>query len=46
LQASKDENTLIYYRYKKEFKAPSGEHGKGHDMYGKSAEDLVLKVPV
>ena len=46
LKASKDENTLIYYRYKKEFKAPSWEHWKWHDMYGKSAEDLILKVPV
>ena len=38
-------NTLIDLRYKKIFKAPSGEHGEGKGCNGKNAEDLIIKVP-
>ena len=46
LVGSKDENTLIYFRYKKRFKAEDWEHWKWHDMYWKKWEDLILKVPL
>ncbi len=39
-------NTLIDYRYQQHFKAKTGEHGKGRQMHGANAEDIVLRVPV
>jgi GTP-binding protein len=37
--------TLLDYRYKTEWKAMRGEHGKGKNMTGLSSEDLYLPVP-
>ncbi|MDR2190733.1 MAG: hypothetical protein LBP53_06210 [Candidatus Peribacteria bacterium] len=45
-RADKDENTLLPYKYKKNFKAKNGEDGKTKDQYGANAEDLLLSVPV
>jgi len=45
-QASKDENTLLDYKYKKIFKAANGEDGRTKDQYWANAEDLILIVPV
>jgi GTP-binding protein len=39
-------NTLIDFRYAQHFKAPRGAHGMGRDRTGKSADDLVIAVPV
>ncbi|MFO1518062.1 MAG: GTPase ObgE [bacterium] len=39
-------STLADFRYRREFKAPRGDHGKGKDRYGRSGEDLVIHVPV
>ena len=38
-------NTLIDFRYKQHFKAQSGKHGKGKNLFGASAKDLILLVP-
>ncbi len=38
-------NTLIDFRYKRKFKAEHGENGQGGRKSGKSAPDLVVKVP-
>jgi len=38
-------NTLIDFRYKRIFKALNGQPGMGRDRIGKSAEDLVIRVP-
>ena len=38
-------NTLLTYRYKHKFAAKPGDDGKGGKIHGKTAEDLVLKVP-
>ena len=38
-------NTLIDLRYKKVYKALSGEHGEGKGCNGKNASDLIIKVP-
>jgi len=44
--ASKDENTLLPYKYKKNFKAQHGEDGRTKDQYGANGENLELVVPV
>ena len=46
LNAERNLNTLIDYRYKQHFRAERGEDGKGKNKTGKSGEDLVLKVPI
>ncbi len=45
-EADANLNTLIDFRYKRIFRAGSGENGRGRDQYGKGAEDIVLRVPV
>ena len=40
-----DSNTLIDFRYNKKFKAQNGENGSGAHKYGKSGEDLIIRVP-
>ncbi len=44
--ASKDENTLIDYKYKKQFKAKPWEPGRTKDQYGAHGENLELIVPI
>ena len=41
-----DSNTLIEFRYKKKFKAENGKNGEGAHKYGKSGDDLYIKVPI
>lgn len=38
-------STLIDYRYKREYRAPRGSHGKGSNMTGRDGQPLVLLVP-
>ena len=44
--ADRNLNTLIDYRYARIHRARDGENGRGSDQYGKSASDVVLRVPV
>ena len=37
--------TLIDLRYNKLLKAKKGQHGEGSNKYGRSADDLIIKVP-
>jgi GTP-binding protein len=46
LEANPNDNTLLRYRYNREFKAERGRHGEGSNRTGHSGEDLVLQVPV
>jgi GTPase len=46
LEANPNDNTLLRYRYNREFRAERGRHGEGSDCHGRSGEDMVLKVPV
>ncbi len=46
LEAVPGLNTLIDFRYSQHFKAPRGGHGMGKNRTGRSAEDLVIQVPV
>ena len=41
----KDMNTLVDFRYKRKFQAENGRDGEGSHRYGKSGEDLYVKVP-
>jgi GTP-binding protein len=44
--ADRNLNTLIDYRYARIHRAKNGEKGQGSDCYGRSAPDIVLRVPV
>ena len=46
LEANPNDNTLLRYRYNREFRGERGGHGEGSDCHGRSGEDIVLKVPV
>ncbi|GAV21690.1 GTPase ObgE [Carboxydothermus pertinax] len=39
-------NTLLDFRYKRHYKAPRGEHGKGSNRHGRAGENLYIRVPV
>jgi len=39
-------NTLLDFRYQKNFRAEAGENGSGSKCTGKNGKDLILKVPV
>lgn len=44
-QADDNFSTLIDFRYKRKYLAENGENGKAKNCSGKSAQDLVVKVP-
>jgi len=46
LEANPNDNTLLRYRYNREFKADRGRHGEGSNCTGVSGDDMMLKVPV
>ena len=46
LVSTPNENTLLRYRYNREFRGDRGRHGEGSNCHGASGEDLVLEVPV
>jgi GTP-binding protein len=45
-ESTVQENTLLRYRYDREFRADRGRHGEGSKRHGRSGADLVLLVPV
>jgi GTP-binding protein len=45
LKASGKINTLLDFRYRRHFKSERGQHGKGSNQTGRSAEDLWIDVP-
>jgi GTP-binding protein len=46
LIADSQVNTLIDFRYKRNYKAERGEHGRGRLCSGARGQDLIIKVPV
>ena len=46
VEATRNLNTLIDYRYKQHFKAGTGIHGMGRDRCGSAGDDIILTVPV
>ncbi len=39
-------STLMDFRYKKKYVADKGDDGRGANQYGRSAKDLIIKVPI
>lgn len=39
-------STLLDLSYRREYRATRGEHGQGRDRYGRSGEDLLVRVPM
>ena len=46
VEADRNINTLIDYRYARIHRAKRGENGRGAECYGKGSEDILLRVPV
>jgi GTP-binding protein len=46
VEANPNDNTLLRYRYNREFRAERGRHGEGSNCTGHSGADLVLQVPL
>ena len=46
LEADPNDNTLLRYRYNREFRAERGRHGEGSNCHGRSGAETILKVPV
>jgi len=46
LRATHDLNVLYRYRGAPQFKAESGEHGSGKEMYGKNGKSVYIDVPI
>lgn len=45
LESTEQENTLLRYRYNREFRAERGRHGEGSNCHGRSGADMKLTVP-
>lgn len=46
LVADRNLHTLLDYRFKQHYQAPSGAHGSSNNKRGKNGENCILKVPV
>jgi GTPase len=46
VRANRHLTTLLDFRYKRDYRAPRGEHGLGANKTGRSAPDVTLEVPV
>jgi len=46
LEANPNDNTLLRYRYNREFRAERGRHGEGSKCHGRTGIDTVLQVPI
>lgn len=45
-RASESMNTLIDFRYKRQFKASNGQPGMGKNCTGRAGDDLIIEVPI
>ena len=46
LEANPHDNTLLRYRFNREFKADRGRHGEGSNCTGHAGKDMILLVPI
>ena len=45
-RADRNLSTLMDFKYKRKYVARNGEDGRGANMFGKGAEDLIVRVPI
>ncbi len=45
-RADRNLSTLMDFKYKRKYVARNGEDGRGANMSGKGAEDLIVRVPI
>src|SRR5205814_2930495 len=46
LESTEHLNTLLKFRYKRQFAAGRGGHGEGSNRHGRDGDDLTIQVPV
>lgn len=46
IEADRNINTLVDYRYTRVFRAQRGENGRSAECYGAKGDDMLLRVPV
>lgn len=46
LESTEHLNTLLKFRYKREFSAERGRHGEGSNCHGRDGGDLIIQLPV
>jgi GTP-binding protein len=46
LEADPGLNTLVDFRFKREFRAANGRHGMGSQCTGQKGDDLIIRVPI
>src|SRR3990167_8723513 len=46
LEVNSNLNTLVDFRYKRQFKAQNGQVGMGSNCTGKKGDDLIIEVPL
>ncbi len=46
LESSENQNTLLKFRYNREFRAGRGRHGEGSNRHGQDGEDMTIALPV
>ncbi len=39
-------STLMDFKYKRKYEAPNGENGRACNSFGKSGQDLIIRVPI
>ncbi len=45
LEADAQLSTLLDFSYPRQYRAPSGAHGKGKDQTGRDGGDLIIRIP-
>ena len=45
-KADKNINTLVDFRYKRQFKAPAGGNGESSNKHGRGSDPLIIPVPL
>ena len=45
-KADKNINTLVDFRYKRQFKAPAGGNGESSNKHGRGSNPLIIPVPL